>query len=161
MREARLSDLSQRSQQRLASESESEREVRLLDLCQRDHERRDSESEEQRAQRNERMRDYARQLSANQARQAPSPEMIRQQQLSRKDLEKFQKDIRLSPTSVCCTCERLCYPKGVSLVDVSKVHVVLQQHYHACINDTQLSALLPNEEVNGRVHVCSRCIWLL
>ena len=104
------------------------------------------------------MRDYARQLSANQARQAPSPEMIRQQQLSRKDLEKFQKDIRLSPTSVCCTCERLCYPKGVSLVDVSKVHDVLQQHYHACINDTQLSALLPNEEVNGSVHVCSRCM---
>ena len=104
------------------------------------------------------MRDYARQLSANQARQAPSPEMIRQQQLSRKDLEKFKKDIRLSPTSVCCTCERLCYPKGVSLVDVSKVHDVLQQHYHACINDTQLSALLPNEEVNGSVHVCSRCM---
>ena len=31
--------------------------------------------------------------------------------------------------------------------------VVLQQHYHASINDTQLSALLPNEEVNGSVYV--------
>ena len=60
------------------------------------------------------------------------------------------------PTSVCCTCERLCYPKGVSLVDVSKVHDVLQQHYHASINDTQLSALLPNKEVDGSVYVCSR-----
>ena len=70
----------------------------------------------------------------------------------------FKKEIRLSPTSVCCTCERLCYPKGVSLVDVSKVHDVLQQHYHASINDTQLSALLPNEEVDGSVYVCSRCM---
>ena len=36
--------------------------------------------------------------------------------------------------------------------------VVLQQHYHASINDTQLSALLPNEEVDGSVYVGSRCI---
>ena len=42
------------------------------------------------------------------------------------------------------------------MVDVSKVHNVLQQHYHACINNTQLSTLLPNEELNGSVHVCSR-----
>ena len=40
------------------------------------------------------------------------------------------------------------------MVDVSKVHDVLQQHYHASINDTQLSALL----VDGSVYVCSRCM---
>uniref|UniRef100_A0A1X7UBB0 STPR domain-containing protein n=1 Tax=Amphimedon queenslandica TaxID=400682 RepID=A0A1X7UBB0_AMPQE len=121
-RQERLADLSERSQQQCASESEAEREERLLDLRERDHERRASESEEQRAQRNQIMREYRRELLANQAQRppAPSPESIRQQQLSRKDLEKFQKEIRLSPTSICCTCERLCYPKGVSLVDVSK-----------------------------------------
>ena len=41
---------------------------------------------------------------------------------------------------------------------MSKVHDVLQQHYHASINDTQLSALLPNEEVDGSVYVCIRCM---
>ena len=157
-REARHIDLRERSQERRANESDSRRESRLLTIREMVQERRASESEEQRTQRNQGMREYRRELLANQARPAPSPEIIRQQQLSRKDLEKFQKEIRLSPTSVCCTCERLCCPKGVSLVDVSKVHDVLQQHYHACINDTQLSALLPNEEVNGSVHVCSRCM---
>ena len=44
----------------------------------------------------------------------------------------------------------LCYPKAVYyFVDVSKVQGVLQQHYHASINDTILSVLLPNEEVDG------------
>uniref|UniRef100_A0A1X7USM1 Uncharacterized protein n=1 Tax=Amphimedon queenslandica TaxID=400682 RepID=A0A1X7USM1_AMPQE len=63
------------------------------------------------------MRQYRRGLVPNQPPPAPSPESVRQQQLSRKDLKKLQKKIRLSPTSVCCTCECLCYPKGVSLVD--------------------------------------------
>uniref|UniRef100_A0A1X7VQS2 Uncharacterized protein n=1 Tax=Amphimedon queenslandica TaxID=400682 RepID=A0A1X7VQS2_AMPQE len=104
------------------------------------------------------MRQYARQLSAKQTCPGPSSKSICQQQLSRNDHKKFQKKIQLTPTSICCTCEHLCYPKCVSLVDVSKIHDVLQQHYHAYINDTQLSALLSNEEVNGSVHVCSRCM---
>ena len=44
---------------------------------------------------------------------------------------------------------------------MSKVHHVLQQHCHASINDTQLSALLPNEGVDGSVYVCSRCMALI
>ena len=134
---------------------QAQRQVRLLEICQRDHERRASESEEQRSHRNERLREYCGQILTNEPHPAPTPESVRQQELSRRDLEKFQKEIQLSPTSICCTCERLCYPKGVSLVDV---HDVLQQHYHASINDTQLSALLPNEEVDGSVYVCSRCM---
>uniref|UniRef100_A0A1X7V6I6 Uncharacterized protein n=1 Tax=Amphimedon queenslandica TaxID=400682 RepID=A0A1X7V6I6_AMPQE len=86
------------------------------------------------------MREYRRELLANQPPSAPSLEILRQQDLSGNDLAIFQKEIRLSPTSICCTCEHLCYPKGVSLVDVCKLHDVLQQHYHADINDTQLSA---------------------
>ena len=136
------------------NETEALRRVLLLELCQKDHERRASVSDKQRSQQNERLREYRRQISTNEPHPAPTPESVRLQELSRRDLDKFQKLMRLSPTSVCCTCERLCYPKGVSLVDVSKVHDVLQQHYHASINDTQLSALL----VDGSVYVCSRCM---
>ena len=57
-------------------------------------------------------------------------------------LENFQKEIRLSLTSVCCTCECLCYQKGVSLVDVSKVHDVLQQHYHTSIKFNHVYLML-------------------
>ena len=59
----------------------------------------------------------------------------------------------MTTSDQCIEC--LCYIKGVSLVDVSQVHDVLQQHYHASINDTQLSALLPNEELDGSVYVGS------
>ena len=136
---------------------QAQRQIYLLELRQRDHERRASESEEQRTQQNERLKEYRRQYRIMSLIQLPH-QKVYVSKLSRRDLENFQKEIRLSPTSVCCTCERLCYPKGVSLVDVHKVHDVLQQHYHASINDTQLSALLPSEEVDGSVYVCSRCM---
>uniref|UniRef100_A0A1X7T8T7 Uncharacterized protein n=1 Tax=Amphimedon queenslandica TaxID=400682 RepID=A0A1X7T8T7_AMPQE len=157
-REARLTDLRERSQERRANESDSQRESHLLTIRETAQERRASESEEQRAKQNQRMRKHRRELLANQAPPTPSPENVRQQELAKKDLENFQKEIQLSLTSICCTCEHLCYPKGVSMVDVSEVHDVLQQRYHASINDTQLSALLPIEDVDGSVYVCTRCI---
>ena len=110
-RKAHLEDQRQRSQQHCAIETEAQRQVCLLELSE-DHERA-SESEEQRAQRNERLRKYRRQISTNEPHPAPTPESVHQQTLLRRDLEKFQKELRLSPTSVCCTCESLWYPKLV------------------------------------------------
>uniref|UniRef100_A0A1X7VYF1 Uncharacterized protein n=1 Tax=Amphimedon queenslandica TaxID=400682 RepID=A0A1X7VYF1_AMPQE len=90
-REECLSDQRHRNQQRISTESMAQREERLLDLRERDHERRASESEEQRAQHNQIMREYRRELLANQPPPASSPESVRQQHLSRKDLTKFKK----------------------------------------------------------------------
>uniref|UniRef100_A0A1X7VHC4 DUF6570 domain-containing protein n=1 Tax=Amphimedon queenslandica TaxID=400682 RepID=A0A1X7VHC4_AMPQE len=92
-REVRLSD---------TNESKLEREVRLLDLRQRDRERRDSETEEQRAQRNERMIQYAKQLSANQTCPAPSPESIRLHQLSQKDRKISKRNTTISDQQMLC-----------------------------------------------------------
>ena len=70
----------------------------------------------------------------------------------------FHKEIRQSSTSTCCTCDCLRYPKGTSLIDVGKVHDVLQQHYRFAMNDPQVSSLLPIEDLAGSVCVCSRCM---
>ena len=96
------------------------------------------------------MREYRQQLATNEPPPAPSPERARQLEL-RKDLEKFRKEIRQSPTSTCCTCDCLCYPKGTSLIDVGKVHDVLQQHYRFAMNDPLVSSLLPIEDSVGSV----------
>ena len=37
--------------------------------------------------------EYSRQISTNEPHPAPTPESVRQQELSRRDLEKFQKEI--------------------------------------------------------------------
>ena len=150
-----LMDARMRDQERRANESEEQREIRQSRLCQRDHETRGTETDEQRAQRNQRMREYMQQLAANQPPPAPSPERARQLELLRKDLKTFH-NIRQSPTSTCCTCDRLCYPKGTSLIDVGKVHNTLQQHYRFAMNDPQVSSLLPIEDSAGSVCVCSR-----
>ena len=142
---------------KIANESEKQRQIRLSRLCQRDRETRGTETDEQRARRNQRMREYRQQLTTKEPPQVPSPERARQLEL-RKDLEKFHKEIRQSPTSTCCTCDRLCYPKGTSLIDVGKVHDVLQQHYRFAMNDPQVSLLLPIEDSLGSVCVCSRCM---
>ena len=147
-----------RDQERHANESKEQREIRLSRLCQRDHETRGTETDEQRAQRNQRMREYMRQLRSNETPPAPSPERARQLEFLRKDLKTFHKEIRQSPTSTCCTCDRLCYPKGTSLIDVGKVHDVLQQHYRFAMNDPQVSSLLPIEDSVRSVCVCSRCM---
>ena len=64
----------------------------------------------------------------------------------RKDLKMFHKVIRQSPTS---TCDCLCYLKGTSLIDVGKVHDVLQHYYRFAMNDPQVSSLLPIEDSVG------------
>ena len=94
-----------------------------------------------------------RQLRSNEPPPAPSPEHAHQLELLRKDLKTFHKEIRQSPTSTCCTCDRLCYPKGTSLIDMGKVHDVLQQHYRFAMNDPQVSSLLPIEDLAGSVCV--------
>ena len=102
---------------------------------------------------NERLKEYPRQISSYHTRKCTSARVIKE-----RPSKVSKRDMTISPTSVCYICECLCYQKGVLLFDVSKVHDVLQQHYHAFINDTQLSALLPNEEIDGSVHVSSRCM---
>ena len=149
-----------RALQRYAKETDEQYEVRLEDLTNRDHQRRGLETDEQRATRNQRMREYRQQLATNQPPPAPSPERARQLELLRKDLEKFRKEIRQSPTSTCCTCDRLCYPKGTSLIDVGKVHDVLQQHYRFAMTDPQVSSLLRIEDSLGSVHVSVGDAWL-
>ena len=170
-RQARLGDLRKRDQERYASEtagqyqarledsrlkrcateSDEQRQFRISRLSQRDHETRGTETDEQRAQRNQRMQEYRQQLATIQPSPAPSPERARQIELLRKDLKTFRKEIRQSPTSTCSTCDRLCYPKGTSLIDVGKVHDVLQQHYCYTMNDPQVSSLLPIEDSVGSV----------
>ena len=97
-----------RALQRYAKETDEQYEVRLEDLTNRDHQRRGLETDEQRATRNQRMREYRQQLATNQPPPAPTPERARQLELLRKDLKKFCKEIRQSPTSTCCSCDRLC-----------------------------------------------------
>ena len=145
-----LEDARMRVQDRHANESDEQRQIRLSCLCQRDHETRGTETDEQRATRLQRMREHRQQLATNQPPPAPSPESARQLELLRKDLEKYCKEIRQSP-STCCTCDRLCYPKGTSLIDVGKVHDVLQQHYRFAMNNPQVSSLLPIEGFVGSV----------
>ena len=137
--QVRLEDARMRVQERRANESDEQRQIRLSCLCQRDHETRGTETDEQRATRYQRMREYRQQLATNQPPPAPSPERAHQLELLRKDLKTFHKEIRQSPTSTCCTCDRLCYPKGTSLIDVGKVHDVLQQHYRFAMNEPQVS----------------------
>ena len=106
-----LMDARLRDQEKHANESEEQRQIRLSHLCQRDSDTRGTETDEQRATRNQRTREYRQQLATNQPPPAPSPERARQLELLRKDLKTFHKETRQSPTSTCCTCDHLCYPK--------------------------------------------------
>ena len=53
------------------------------------------------------MREYRQQLATNEPPPVPPPERAHQLELLRKDLKKFRKEIRQSPTTTCCTCDRL------------------------------------------------------
>ena len=149
-----------RALQRYAKETDEQYEVHLEDLKNRDHQGRGLETDEQRATRSQRMREYRQQLATNQPSPAPSPEHARPLELLRKDLEKFCKEVRQSPTSTCCTCDRFCYPKDTSLIDVGKVHDVLQQHYRFAMTDPQVSSLLRIEDSLGSVRVSVGDAWL-